>query len=213
MQTRRDPDPPSETELDRLVAATEGLQPWRRVAHASTGLALGLVPPLLQWDRTTTVIVLTSILVLQIALDVVRFRVEAIQKLFFTVLSRLASPREARGTSSSTWYTVSAIIVYGLFPTGIASSSILVLGLADPAAGTVGRLFGRRKFGTGSMEGSATFFVTAMLVLLIAVDWPVALAAALAATVIEVIPGIGDDNLIIPVVTGSVLWLLLSAPI
>lgn len=213
MQTRHDAAPEQESELDGLVAATEGLQPWRRVFHALNGLALALVPALLQWDRITTLVVLASVLVLQIILDVVRFRVEAVQKLFFRLLSRLASPREAVRAASSTWYTVGAMLVYALFPMGIASASILVLALADPAAGTVGRLFGRRTLGTGSVEGSTTFFITATLVLLFAVDWPAALVAALAATIVEIIPGLGDDNLTIPVVTGSVLWLFLSPPI
>ncbi len=205
-------DEASQAELEQLVAATEGLQPWRRVFHALNGLALGLVPTLLLWDRTTTLMVLVAVLVLQIVLDVVRFRVEAVQKLFFRLLSRLASPREAEGAASSTWYTVGAIIAYGLFPMGVASPAILVLALADPAAGTVGRLYGRHKFGTASFEGSAAFLVTATLVLLFAVDWPIAVAAALAATIVEVVPG-GDDNLTIPVTTGGVLWLLLNLPV
>lgn len=198
-----------QSELDQLVSATEGLQPWRRVFHALNGLALGLVPTLFFWDRTTTLVVLAAVLVLQIILDVVRFRVEAVQKIFFRLLSRLASPREAEGAASSTWYTVGAMLAYGLFPMGIASPAILVLALADPAAGTVGRLWGRHKLGTGSIEGSTTFFLTAAVVLLFAVDWPIAIGAALAATIVEIIPG-GDDNLTIPVTTGAVLWLLLG---
>ena len=213
MQTPRDTDAAPASELGALIAATEGLQPMRRICHAAWGIVLAIAPMALGLPRTPTVAILAAVLVLQLALDAVRFRVEAVQKLFFRLARTLASPREAEGLASSTWYTLGALVAYAVFPMGIASPAILVLALADPAAGTVGRLFGRRRFGTGSVEGSAVFFVTATVILLVAVDWPAALIAAAAATLVEVVPGIGDDNLVIPLVTGGVLWLVLSGPI
>ncbi len=200
----------SDDELHELVAATRGLQPWRRVFHAVNGVILGLGPILAGLSRTQTIQLVGLALVAQVILDIVRFRIPAVQRLFFRLARTLASPREAAGIASSTWYTLGALLAFILFPMGIASAAILVLGFADPAAGTIGRLFGTRKIGTGSLEGSLAFFATALLILLMAVDWPVAFAAAAVATAVEVMPGLGDDNLTIPMVTGGVLWLMLS---
>jgi len=89
----------------------------------------------------------------------------------------------------------------------VAIAAILVLGLADPAAGVVGRIWGRRPLGKGTVEGTTTFWLVATLVLVPFFGWPPALLAAGVAAVSEIVPGLVDDNLVIPVITGAVLWL------
>ena len=202
-QTRSASDP----EFEALVERTEGLQPWRRVFHAANGVLLAFGPAFLGWSRETTLLVLSVALLVQVVLDVVRLRTDWVNRLFFRLLSTLVSPREAAGMASSTWYTLGALIAYAVYPNDVAVAAILVLGLADPAAGTVGRLWGRRRIGKGTLEGTTTFWLVGTLVLTPFFGWPVALVAAGAAAIAEILPGLVDDNLVIPVITGAVLWL------
>lgn len=197
-----------DVEFDELVRRTEGLQPWRRVFHAGNGLVLALLPTALGLSTATTVTLLSALLALQVVFDVVRLRAGALNRIFFRVFRRLVSPREAAGVASSTWYTLGGLVVWAMFPQPLATASILVLGLADPAAGVVGRVWGRRRLGKGTIEGTATFFAVASCVLLLYVEWPWALGAAAATAVAEILPASIDDNLLIPVVTGAVLWVL-----
>ncbi len=198
--------------MDTLVSRTEGLQPWRRVFHAANGILLAFVPVWFGWPRSLTLWVLAGAFAGLYLFDRIRLRTEWLNRIFFRLFKRLASPREAAGTASSTWYALGAFLAWGLFPQEIASASILVLGLADPAAGVVGRLLGRRPLGKGSMEGTAAFFLVAFLTIGLLLSWPAAVVAAAVAALVEIVPGLVDDNLVIPVVTGAVLWLMLHAP-
>lgn len=198
---------PSEPPLDHLVSRTEGLQPWRRVFHAFSGLMIVFVPFLAGWSRGTTLTLLTVALFVGLVLDVIRLRTTWVNRIFFRFFSGLASPREARGLASSTWYALGALVAFAVFPPPIAAGAIILLALADPAAGVVGRLVGRRRFGKGTVEGTTTFWVVGSAVLVPLVGWPHAVVAAAAAALAEIAPGLVDDNLVVPVVTGAVLWL------
>jgi dolichol kinase len=70
----------------------------------------------------------------------------------------------------------------------------------------VGRLAGGRRLGKGSVEGSAAFVLVAFLVLWPLVGAAPALVAAFLTAAVEVLPIPPDDNLVIPLVCGSVLW-------
>jgi dolichol kinase len=198
--------PPSiHPDLRDVVAPTVGLQPWRRVFHAASGLVVVFVPAFMGWSRGTTIALLISALLVQLAFDVVRLRSVRVNRVFFRLMSGLASPREARGLASSTWYTLGALVAFSLYSPSIAAGAILLLALADPAAAVVGRLAGRRPLGKGTLEGTATFWVVGSGVLVPFVGVPHAVFAALVAGVAEILPGLVDDNLVIPVVAGAVL--------
>lgn len=196
-----------------LVARTRGLQPWRRVFHACSGLVLALAPGLLDLPHGVTVGLLVLGTVLLFAFDLLRLRVAALNRLFFVAFSRLASPREAGAVASSTWYALGATVVWAVAPGTPATAALLVLGLADPAASVVGRVWGRTPLGKGTRAGTAAFFAVAFAVLWSLVGWPAALAVAAVATVSEVLPLGLDDNLTIPLATGLSLWLLAGTPL
>lgn len=195
-----------------LVARTRGLQPWRRIFHAASGVILALGPGALGLDARTTAALLAAGTTGLFVADVLRLRVPAANRLFFTVFRKLASPREAGSLASSTWYALGATLVWALTPGAPAVAAILVLGLADPAASVVGRTWGRTPLGKGTRLGSGTFFGVACAVLLVTAGWPAALPAAVAATVAEVIPFGPDDNLTIPLATAAVLWVFPALP-
>lgn len=200
-------------DLVGLVARTEGLQPWRRVFHATSGAAAALGPGLLDLSRVTVVALLATLLIVAVLIDLLRLRVPSVNRIFFRLLPALASPREAFRPASSTWYVLSLLVVWAIFPATVAVPAILILALADPAASVVGRLFGRRRLGKGTLLGATTFFLVSVIVLVTFLGWaPASLAraaaVALAVTTAEVLPVGVDDNLMVPLTAAAFLVLL-----
>jgi dolichol kinase len=122
----------------------------------------------------------------------------------------VAHPHEHNGINSATWYCT-ALVVLSLFaPLRAAEVGVVVLGLADPAAGLIGRRFGRiRLRANRSLEGSLGFLFVGALA---AAGW-LALVHAAPFSVIVVLASVGglagaltelgstrlDDNFTIPV--------------
>jgi dolichol kinase len=195
--------------LAPLVARTEGPQPWRRLFHAASGvgIATGLVLLEIPWGVAVGLLALLTLLAAGI--DLLRLTRPAVNVLFFRVLRPLASPREARRVASSTWYLLGILLAVAFFPRSVAVPAILVLALADPAASYLGRRWGRRRLGAGTVEGSLVFLGVALAVLVPLAGWLVGTATALVTAVVEVIPLPVDDNLLIPLLSGALLWSLL----
>jgi dolichol kinase len=143
-----------------------------------------------------------------LALDLVRLRSESLNRLFFTVFRHFASPREGSGIASSTWFVAGAALAIAILPRPYAAAGILVLALADPIANWFGRLYGQRRFGGGTILGSTLFWVVSFGLLLPVSGVIPALIAASTTTVLEAARWRLDDNLIIPVAAGGVLWLI-----
>ena len=195
--------------FDELVRRTEGLQPWRRLFHAATGVILVVILRFAPVRVGTALLFLGAILMGLVLVDVLRLALPQVNRAFFRTFSLLASPREAGRVSSSTWYMVGVFLAVVLFPVEAAMAGILVLALADPAASVVGRLWGRRKLGNGTVLGSASFTLVAFLVLLFFAPWPVAISTAVISTVVESMPLPIDDNLLVTLSTAGALALLL----
>lgn len=173
-----------------------------------SGLGMAIVPWALAWPRARTLTVLTVLLVIAGVLDVVRLRVPAVNRSFFRLLRPLASAREAAGIASSTWYLVGGLLSYLLFSPLHAMLSILVLAVADPAAAVVGQRIGGRRIGTGSLSGTLTFFAVASVILYGGTGRLEVVFVALAVALLETVPDLGDDNLVIPLATGILLTAL-----
>ncbi len=198
-------------DLDALVERTSGPQPWRRLFHATNGLVAAAVLTWTGISRGTALWILGTFVVALGALDVVRLVNREANAAFFKAFRHLASPREAKGPASSTLYSSGLFLVVALFPRPAAVSGILLLALSDPAASWVGRRWGRRPFFGGSLEGSGVFLLVSLAVLLPRHPWPVALAAALAATFAERLGWPLDDNLVVPL-SGALVVTLLGSP-
>jgi len=129
--------------------------------------------------------------------------------------SRIAHPEETHKVNSSTWY-LTALVGLAIFaPLRSAELGVVVLGLADPAAGFIGRRIGRTKIRKNrSLEGTLGFvafgWIAAMLVLLafhpLALPQMVAIAAvaSVAGAIVEVATIRLDDNFTIPVTVAIV---------
>ncbi len=195
------------SEFEKAVEGTEGVQPWRRLFHAVGGLVLIAFVQLTGPESALALAGIGAGVVAALVLDWARLRFEGVNKVFFRVFSRLASPREAAGIASSTWYMVGALAVLVIAPPRLFVPSMLVLAFADPAASVVGRICGRHGLGNGTWEGTAAFFLVAASVLTPVTGVGAALFAAAVVAAMEVLPIGLDDNLVVPLSTALALWL------
>jgi dolichol kinase len=168
-------------ELDALVGRTVGLQPLRRVFHAGNGVAMALAPGALGLGKLETAWIYGAIFVTLAIGDAIRLHAPRLNILFFKTFPSLASPREATGVASSTWYALGIFLTWVLFPPALAVPAILVLALADPSASVVGRLVVRN---------------------------PIVLAVAAIVALVEIVPWRVDDNLTIPLSAALLLSVL-----
>lgn len=196
------------SEWDTMVDRTSGLQPWRRVMHAANGVLLAVALTHLPVPRPWVLAVLVAALAAQAGVDALRLRVQAWNVAFFRTFRHVASPREAAGPASSTWYTLGVLVAVALFPLEAAVSGILIMGLADPAASYVGRRWGRRSFLGASVEGTVVFALVAFVIVLVRHDAATAVAVAAATALAERLSWPLDDNATIPVVGAGVITLM-----
>lgn len=198
----------AEQDLSDAIGKTKGLQPWRRVFHATNGTIVVLALTVFGLEVPTAVVILGVILAFALVLDALRLLDPKWNVLFFRAFAPLASPREAKRIASSTWYALSVFLVLMLFPRSYAMAGILVLAWADPAASVVGQRWGRIPFLAGTVRGTTAFALIAFCALLVFVPWKTALAAAVVSAVVEAAPIPLDDNLIVPVTVAGILLLI-----
>jgi dolichol kinase len=129
--------------------------------------------------------------------------------------SRIAHPEESYKVNSSTWY-LTALLGLSLFaPLRAAELGVVVLGVADPAAGFIGRRIGRTKIRENrSLEGTLGFFAVgtagALSILLafhtlsLPAMFAIASVASAAGALIELATVRLDDNFTIPVTVALV---------
>lgn len=150
--------------------------------------------------------------------EIGRRRSSWVNRLLMAAFRPFAHPHEAWRINSATWFTSSLVILALTGRPVVASTALVVLALADPAAALVGRRFGTIKLVNGrSLQGTLTFFVVGAIASLALLSWlhpelgpmPVlamALAGSAGGAIAELFARRVDDNLSIPVsVAGALL--------
>ncbi len=154
---------------------------------------------------------------LAVIVDVSRHYYAPLKKLFHRTFGWLLrsheTDRDRKRLSGATWVLISATLAIWIFPKIIAITGFCVLIVSDMAAALIGRRFGRHTFLAKTLEGSAAFFVSALLVVAFLPkieytigEYAIGAAAALVATVVEALPADIDDNLSVPLSFGAAMW-------
>ncbi len=129
------------------------------------------------------------------------------QRYFF---GKVLRENERLNLMGSTYFLFSTIMSILLFPKSIAIVSLLILTISDTASGLVGKGIGRIHLFKKTLEGTLAFLLTSLLIVWSypGIDRFSGTFAALGATLIEVLPIPLDDNLSIPLVSGSIMFFL-----
>ena len=185
---------------------------WRRLFHLFAGSSVplaGIFLPTVPMLAAVGALALASLI-----LDLARFRLAGLNRLFLTWLAPLLKPVEARRITGATYLLAAGFAAFLVFDQAIAVSAMLFLSLGDPAAAVVGsRTPGPRLFGK-SPGGSLALVAVCWLVVLVLVQagvvqyhWGLP-AAALIAGLVELTPVPVDDNLTIPLVSGAAMQIM-----
>lgn len=114
--------------------------------------------------------------------------------------------------NGASWVLCGAVLSLCLFPERIAFAAFSILILGDAFAAIIGRRFGKTPLGkTGkSVEGTLAFIGFSFLVFPFVPELGFfsVLVSIVSGAIAEALPLPIDDNIRIPLVSGSVLWLL-----
>ena len=175
------------------------------VASGATSLALMQLLPGRSWMIGVSLALATAAW----SMEAARRCSPAVNDFLMRLLGPIAHAHERYRVNSSTWYVTALVILAAFFPLRDAEIGVVVLGLADPAAGFIGRRYGRTRLRAGrSLEGTLTFALVGALAALAALSafhplpWSsriaLALAGAVAGAVAELVSIRFDDNFTIP---------------
>ncbi len=128
----------------------------------------------------------------------------------WVILGRMGHPHERVRVNSATWFSTALLVLALTQSHLVAAVALVVLGLADPAAGLIGRRWGRVQLVHGrTVEGTTAFVLAGALGALAVLrlwhpglGWGLTLgviaAAVVPAALAELFASRIDDNLLVP---------------
>ena len=163
-------------------------------------------------SKVEALIILLPITLLAFLIEYLRINSISVKNIFDKYLFSMLRNHEKSGKyTGATWVFISSTLSIGIFPKDIAIISLIYMSIGDTAAGLIGRKFGRIKIYNKTLEGAlAGFIVCLILGLMIDLNLSKTLVAigALSAAIIELMPISIDDNLIIPLFSGTVMYVM-----
>jgi phytol kinase len=173
---------------------------------------LGVPLPFLAYYNRSIVVVLLAVVIVVYSLSEM-FRNIGFHLPFIShITKRSERITETRGIIVGPFSLTAGILVtLFLFPAPIYIPAILIVCIADSLSSLVGRKCGRwiLPFYQRTLEGSAAFFVSSLVILLFFCPFPAAIVTAALATTIELFIPNYLDNLIIPVATAAFMYVTL----
>jgi dolichol kinase len=176
---------------------------WRNLFHFS-----GIVIPVAYLLVSKSVALGLTILLFCLLLVAEFLRITG--RLGLEAAGKFLKEKEKNKPTASVFYMFAALVTILLFRKEAAACSLLILCVSDPLSSIVGRRLGRHPLFGKSIEGTLAFFGSSLIILMLFSVGPlVAISVAFIATLTELFtPGFLDDNLTIPIVTGSALTIL-----
>jgi len=157
----------------------------------------------------------TGLMLISLGLDLIRINLAFANRIFLRFLSPVLKKNEDRWITGATYMLIATVVAFLVFEQNVAVVALLFLSVGDSMAALVGsRTPGPRIF-RKSPGGSLAFIVGSLLVVLVLVGsgfihyhWGL-IAGALIAAGVELAPVRLDDNLTIPLLTGTFLHFLM----
>jgi len=176
---------------------------WRNLFHFS-----GIVIPLVYLFVNKGVALGLTIFLFCLLVVVEFLRITGRLKL--GAAGKYLKEKEQNKPTGSFFYLLAVVLTILLFHKTVAICSLLLLCVADPLSSLVGRRLGRHRLFGKSIEGTLAFLGSSLIILaLSSVGLSVAVPVAFIATLTELFtPGVLDDNLTIPIMTGLALTVL-----
>lgn len=190
----------------------------RKAIHLSfIILPLDLLYETLPWPRGKGEfrLLFLGLVVGAVTLDLLRIHERRVQTFFRRFFGELIREHERFNLLGSTYLLLAALLAIEIFPQPVAAAAVGFTVVGDAFAAIVGRAYGRTRLFNKSLEGAAGGFAAclawaAFLAVGGHLPWSVALAGAVAASLVEMLPIPLDDNLGITLFAGYTMKLLLG---
>ena len=208
-----------QVKLGVLARDRSNLHLQRKIYHMVSGLICFALYAFVL-TRTEALWVLGTVGGVWVTLDLLRFKVPAINNAALRLFGNLMRREELIRLTANSFYILGLFVIVAVFPKPIVLLSVLYLAVGDPVAAVAGTLYGRRRIvGKKSVEGAAANFLAALLVTFaygafyLGYSFPevatLAIGGAAISVLAELTPAPVDDNFSIPVLSGIGLSLFL----
>lgn len=209
------------TSLDEAAMASTVPGLWKESARKLFHM-IGLLVPAVYFftSRRLAIQILVPLTATSVLLDLVRHRHgktgDIFTEIFGSILRAHERDREAKNLNGLTWFLIGVTVATIVFPKDITIISVTVSTFADAAAALIGMRFGTRRFKGKSLEGSAAFFVVAVIVIALISktgdhwsEYIIGVIAAMIGTVVEFVAvDAVADNCTVPLSIALSMWSL-----
>ncbi|TVQ90741.1 MAG: hypothetical protein EA397_11720 [Deltaproteobacteria bacterium] len=200
-------------EIEQRGAPARHLRPtnWARTStHFAAGIGVALAYEHLL-TPSTAIVAAAAFVCWAWSLEIGRKYSTRLNDFLMAAFSPITRAHERYRVNSATWFGTALLLLTLFVPGASGVVGVLILGVADPVAGFVGRRYGRTRFPSGrSLEGSLAFalsgFVVGFAYLILyrpSLGWWPAFAMAAAASIVGALTELFatriDDNLAVPV--------------
>jgi dolichol kinase len=170
--------------------------------------------------KSTAAIILGSLAAFAISLDLSRYFLPQIGKIFYKLFGFLLRHHEVdsdkKNLNGATYVLLSAIFGVLVFPKIIFITAFSILIIGDTMAALIGRKFGKHKFLFKSFEGTLAFLISSSIVILFTPkvgyfyeEYIIGFVVAFVGAIIENVSSkYVDDNFSIPFAVGFAMWIL-----
>jgi dolichol kinase len=184
----------------------------RRLIHITAGSFFPVL--LIFFPRIPVLSASLAIFGIAAAVEIARLRSPEVNRWVIRRVGSLMKPVEHSRPLGVTYWLASSPLVIGVMPQPVAVLVLMYLAVGDSVAPVVGLRYGRHHIFGKTLEGSAAFLASCLTVggLLLATgletSLPVMFVGAVAATVVELVPGPMNDNVRVPLATGGLIVLV-----
>ncbi|MFQ6674642.1 MAG: diacylglycerol/polyprenol kinase family protein [Fidelibacterota bacterium] len=142
--------------------------------------------------------------------EILRMKYPFFTRLYKVIFGKFVREEEDRMPTAATFSLLGALSTVYVFEKNVAVFALLVVSLGDATAALVGRKWGKTPLLGKSVEGTGTFLFVALMLAIFLPGLPrtPALAGAIFATVVELLPSPVNDNLMVPLATATSLSLI-----
>ena len=186
---------------------------FRKLFHISSSI----IPLGYLWiinDKKLLVFILSILIIVSLTIEILRAKSSIINNIFKKIFGSMLREDESNGKlTGATWLLFGHLLTILIFPKSIAIPAMIFLSIGDASAAIVGKTFPLIRIGNKTISGSiGGFIISYSIMLYINYDLQqfILLCGLFSAMLIEFIPIKVNDNITIPLFSGSVMQLLNS---
>ncbi|MFO7987512.1 MAG: hypothetical protein R6U38_16750 [Desulfatiglandaceae bacterium] len=185
-------------------------------ARKSIHYTASLIPILYYFvfDRSITLSVLAVCSLTFILAEIMRMRYPGLYRIYLKIFGFMIRSHERQAKfTGATFVFLGSFLTVLLFSKEVAVTVLLFLTIGDPTACLIGLARGKHKLiGDKTLEGSLAFILASLLATcwIPMVPFPIKIAGAITAALVELIPWRIDDNLTIPLLSGTLMMFLMA---